>query len=425
VTRNKRHNQFLAMLSILVLVAVACGRDDDDDGGAAGDGDGEVSAVAGFDGDTIRVGAITPQSGVAAVIGNPLTAGNQVYFQALNEEEGGIAGRYPVEIEIGDSRYEPPTAVQVYNGMKDDVVMLVQLLGTPITTAVLPQLEADNLVASPASLDAEWVREPNLLPLGGPYQIQAINAMEYYLTEGGGEGSTICTLTKDDPYGEAGLQGMEFAAEEMDFEIAVSATFSPGTEDFTAQINQLSGANCEMVWLTSLPTEASPILEAAAGLGFEPQWIGQSPTWVSLFAQTFAESNFLLVGEGPEWGDESVPGMAQMLEDVEQYMPDQEPDIYFAFGYAQAWATAQLLEQAVENGDLSREGMLEALESLDVLEFGGLFGDYNYGEGGVENRNPPRVSTIFEIDPAAPGGLSALDTNFTSDAAKDFEFEGG
>lgn len=425
--RTQRWNRLVAVLAILVLVAVACGRDDDDGGGADGGGDGgELSEVAGFDGETIRVGAITPQSGPAAVIGNPLTAGNQLFFQALNEEEGGIAGQYPVELEIADSRYEPPTAVQVYNGMKDDVVMLVQLLGTPITTAILPQLEADSLVASPASLDAEWVREPNLLPLGGPYQIQAINAMQYYLTDGGGEGSTICTLTKDDPYGEAGLEGVEFAGEELDFEITESATFSQGAQDFTAQINQLSGANCEMVWLTALPTEASPILQAGARLGFNPQWIGQSPTWVSVFAQTFADANFLLVGEGPEWGDESVSGMARMLEDVEQYMPDQEPDIYFAFGYAQAWATAQLLEQAVEDGDLSRDGMLAALESLDTLEFGGLFGDYSYGAGGgVENRNPPRVSTIFEIDPAAPGGLSAIDTNFTSDAAEAYEFEGG
>ncbi|MGH9031267.1 MAG: ABC transporter substrate-binding protein, partial [Acidimicrobiia bacterium] len=131
--RTQRWSRLVALLGILVLVAVACGRDDDDDGGATDGGDdGEVSAVAGFDGETIRVGAITPQSGPAAVIGNPLTAGNQLFFQALNEEEGGIAGRYPVEIEIADSRYEPPTAVQVYNGMKDDVVMLVQLLGTPI-----------------------------------------------------------------------------------------------------------------------------------------------------------------------------------------------------------------------------------------------------------------------------------------------------
>lgn len=426
--RTNRGARLLALLAILVLVVAACGRDDDDGGGASGGGDegGTPTEVPGFDGTTIRVGAITPQSGVAAVIGNPLTNGNRVFFEALNEEEGGIAGKYPVELEIGDSRYEPPTAVQVYNGMKDDVVMLVQLLGTPITTAVLPQLRTDDIVASPASLDAEWVRDENLLPLGGPYQVQAINALQYYVTDRRGEGSTICTLTKDDPYGEAGLEGVEFAAEELDFEIAESVTFSAGSEDYTAQIDQLQGANCEMVWLTALPTEASPILERAGAAGFDPQWIGQSPTWVSVFAETFASVNYLLVSEGPAWGDDSVPGMAQMLEDVEQYAPDQEPDIYFAFGYAQAWATAQLLEQAVENGDLSREGMKTALADLEKLEFDGLLGDYAYpAGGGIEDRNPPRVSTIFEIDAAAPGGLGAVETNFTSDAAEAYEFEGG
>ena len=41
---------------------------------------------------------------------------------------------------------------------------------------MLPQLKPDNIVAAPASLDAFWVREQNLLPIGAPYQIQAINA---------------------------------------------------------------------------------------------------------------------------------------------------------------------------------------------------------------------------------------------------------
>jgi ABC-type branched-subunit amino acid transport system substrate-binding protein len=424
VTTRRTLTRLLAVLAVLALV-VACGRDGDDDDGAAGGDQGgaeELGDAPGFDGTTIRVGAVTPQSGQAAVIGNPLTAGNQLYFEALNEEEGGIAGRYPVEVEVVDSRYDPPTAVQVYNGVKDNVTMLVQLLGTPITNAILPQLTRDQIVAAPASLDAEWVREPNLVPLGGPYQVQAINALDYYLGQGG-EGSTICTLTKDDPYGEAGLEGVEFASEELDFEIAEQATFAVGAADFTAQVNQLSGAGCELVWLTSLPTEASSILTTAQRLGFAPQWIGQSPTWVSAFASTFAATDFLLVSEGPEWGDESVPGMAQMLEDIERYLPDQQPDIYFTFGYAQAWATAQVLEAAVANGDLSRRGVLEALESIDTIDVGGLLGEYAYGA--PEDRDPPRVSTIFEIDPEAPGGLSAVETNFSSDAAKAFEFEGG
>ena len=57
---------------------------------------------------------ITPTSGTVALIGNPLTAGNQAYFDYVNEELGGIAGKYKIELVIRDSAYDPTKAGQEY-----------------------------------------------------------------------------------------------------------------------------------------------------------------------------------------------------------------------------------------------------------------------------------------------------------------------
>jgi hypothetical protein len=127
-----------------------------------------------------------------------------------------------------------------------------------------------------------------------------------------------------------------------------------------------------------------------------------------------------VASEGTEWGDPEVPGMVRMLEDVAEFDDDQAPDPYFVFGYAQAWAVSQVLEVAVENGDLSRDGILEALASVEELEFEGLFGTYPYGA--VEDRDPPRLSSIFRVDPAAPGGLRLLERGIEVEAATDYEF---
>ncbi len=127
------------------------------------------------------------------------------------------------------------------------------------------------------------------------------------------------------------------------------------------------------------------------------------------------------MSEGPQWGDTSVEGMSQMLDDIKAYAPDQQPDIYFAFGYAQAWAAAQILEQAANDGDLSPSGILNASHEIAELTFGGLLGDYKYGA--VEDRDPPRASTMFAVDPSVPGALKALETNFTSQAAQEYEFK--
>jgi ABC-type branched-subunit amino acid transport system substrate-binding protein len=425
--------RLLAMLFALTFVAAACGRGDDDDDTAAtattaAEGGEEEPAEPepgpGFDGTTIKLGVVTPQTGPVQVIGNPLTNGNRVYWQYVNDELGGVAGKYKVELVVVDSKYDPNTGVQQYNAIKNDVVMFNQLLGTPIVSALLEQLARDNIVAQPASLDAFWVREPNLLPIGGPYQIQFINAASWFLEEGDGEGKAICFAGHDDPYGEAGLAGLQFASEELDFEIATEARFKATDTDFTTPVQQLQDAGCEAVFLTATPTTAGGVMGKAAQSGFAPKWIGQSPTYIGAFTASplapYLQANYVLAGEGTEWGDETVEGMQQMIEHQTAYAPDQAPDIYFTFGYAESWAVHQLLEKAVELGDLSREGIVNAMSELEELEFGDLFGTYPYGA--PEDRDPPRRSTIFQFDPAAPGGLRALAKHIESDAAAAYEF---
>lgn len=428
----------VGLVVLLATVAAACGRSDSNDNSSGGGGGGSSNGTtpdggtvapppvsAGFDGETITVGAISPLTGRAAVIGTPLTAGNQVYFDALNAK-GGVAGKYKVKIEALDSKYEQQTAVQQFQSSKDKVAMYVQILGTAIVDAALPQLETDGILAGPASLDAFWVRQPNLMPIGGPYQIQVINGMDYAVRNLDAKNKKLCALTQEDPYGETALAGLEFANEQNGMTITSQATFKGGDTDFTAQINQMQGDGCEIIVLAGLPTEAGGILGASATRNFTPQWLGVSPNFVLGFAENAAlgaymSEHFLLLSEGPQWGDESVPGMKQMLDDIATYAPDQKPDIYFAFGYAQAWAATQILEQAVADGDLSPAGVLKASEEISELTFGGLLGDYAYGP--AADRNPPRESTVFAVDPSLPAGLRALETNFASQAAKDYEFE--
>lgn len=427
---KKKWLRLFALLLALTLTASACGGSDEDDegGGTTTTGGGEEPAgepepTAGFDGTTIKLGVITPTSGRVAIIGNPLTNGNKVFFDQLNAA-GGIAGKYKVELVVRDSKYESQTAIQEYNATKGDVVMYAQLLGTPIVNALLPQLDGDGIVAAPASLDAFWVREQSLLPIGGPYQIQMINGVDWYVNEGGGEGKTICSLTQDDPYGEAGQQGLDFIADELGLELGPQVKFPAGNADYTTQINQLQGADCEAVALVATPADAAAALGKAAQGNFAPTWLAQSPSWLKILFEgdlkAYAEANVKLLSEGVNWGDESVEGMVEMLEAMQQFAPDQAPDTYFAFGYIQAKAVAQVLEAAVANGDLSHEGVIEAMNGLESLDFGGLSGEYGYGP--PEDRNPPRASTIFKVDLTSPTGLTAEAQGYESDAAEKFEF---
>lgn len=426
--KRKKLLRLFAVLTLFALIGAACGGDDDDDASGTGTDDGpkELVAAPGFDPVKmeINLGVITPLTGAVAAIGKPLTAGNEVFFKYINEEKGGIAGKYKVVLQIEDSQYIPQNGVQAYNKIKGNVSMFAQVLGTPVTKAVLPQLNTDGIVAAPASLDADWVREKHLLPIGGPYQIQMINAASWLINEGGGKGKTMCALSQDDAYGQAGIAGVDYAAKELGFEVKVKATFKALTPDFTAQVQQLKGAGCQVVYLVSTPTDTGKALGTAAQQGFNPQWIGQSPSYIGALAASplkdYLAKTFFLASEGTEWGDTTVPGMKDMLDRLQKYAPSQVPDYYFAFGYNQARAVTQVLEKAIALGDMSRAGILKAMEEVGTLTFDGLSGDYEYGT--AAERKPPRTSTIFKINPAKPIGIEKVKYNFESEAAKKFAF---
>ena len=426
--RHLTRTAVVSVLGAMALVAAGCGGGDSPGatGPTTGAGGGaSLKAAPGFDPatGTIRVGIISALSGPGAAIGKPLTAGNEVFFNKVNAK-GGIAGRYKVQFEERDSANEPQKAVAAYNELKGNVALFAQTFGTPSTKALLTSLKADRIVAAPASLDADWVREPNLLPVGSPYQIQAINGLTWYVTEGGGRDKKICALSQDDAYGKAGLEGVDFAASKGGFTVATkqSFTLTKGAEAGAA-IQALKDAGCQAVFLTALPSDTAALLGIAARTQFSPQWIAQSPSYIGALAASplkdYLAATFLVASDGTEWGDQTVPGMRDMIADIAQLKPDQQPDYYFAFGYNQAHAVVQVLEKAVQLGDMSRAGILRATEEVGTLTFGGLTGDYEYGK--AADRVFPRETTLFKVDPAKPVGLAVVKKSFTTDPARAFE----
>lgn len=381
-------------------------------------------AVPGFDGTTITLGILTPLQGPVAAGARPLTAGNELFFEWLNAERGGIAGKYKVKLVAEDTSFDESTAVTKYQKLKGDVVLFVQVYGTAITRALSPLLAQDGVLASPASLDAAWVADPSLLPVGGPYQVQFANAADYYVNEGGGRGSRICFAGLAGSYGDAGLAGITYAGQALGSPVVSVARYNRGDTTFTGQITQLKGAGCQAVFLTSLSTETGLILSQADQLDFKPRWIAQSPAWSPDLLRSDAlpvlQRSLWVANEGAEWGDRSVKGEADLLDRLAKYRPGQAPDHTITFGYIQAWAVSQVLEQAVAGGDLSRAGLARALAEVGTLRFDGLSGDYVYGP--PAQRVAPRVSTIFRVNPAKPLGLEAVKTNFETDTARRLTF---
>jgi ABC-type branched-subunit amino acid transport system substrate-binding protein len=373
---------------------------------------------------TITLGILSPYSGpVADPIGKPLALGVKVFFNSVNDN-GGIDG-YKVKFLEEDTQYNPQLEVQLYNQIHTQVLMIADSLGTPTTFAIKDLASADHMLVSAATLSSALAREKYLILLGTPYRLQVENAFDFVVNKQGVQSPSVGIIYQNDEYGQDGLTGYKEAVSFYHLHDVAQATYALTDKDYTAQISQLKASGAKYVFITAIPTATAGIIGTAYKLGYNPQWILQSPA----FAQALLAvpglgalmSHAWLVSQGATWGDTSQPGMAQMLNDVAKYAPTQKPDGFFQFGYTESKITYDILKKALDNNDVTRDGLLTAFESLKNVDLGGLLPPVTYGSS-PNDRVPTRDNIVFAIDPTQPTGIKPLSPDFTGGAAKQSQF---
>ncbi len=373
---------------------------------------------------TITLGILSPYSGpVADPIGIPLANGVKAFFDHVNDN-GGING-FKVKFLEEDTQYDPQIQVQKYNQIHNQVLMIADSLGTPTTFAIKDQAAVDHMLVSAATLSSALAREKYLILVGTPYRLQVENAFDYVVNKLGVQNPATGIIYQNDEYGQDGLTGYKEAIAAYHLHDVAQVTYAVTDTDFTAQVSQLKASGAKYVFITAVPNATAGIIGTAYKLGYNPQWILQSPAYaLELLAVPALRpllSKAWVVSQGAAWGDTSVPGMAQMLQDVAKYFPNQKPDGYFEFGYTESEITYAILKKAMDNNDITRDGLFKAFESLKTVDLGGLYPPVTYGSS-PNDRVPTRDSIIYQIDPSQPTGTRPITSDFTGSAAKQSQF---
>ncbi len=379
-----------------------------------------LKAVPGFDGKTIVIGNITSKTNAAwGPLSRGIAASLEAHVKAINAK-GGIAGKYPIKIEEAETNYDPNIAVQQLSATKDKVVMYASVLGTPVNEALLPLYEQNKLVASPGSLDAKWISKKNMIPILTSYQVQAINGVSYYLEKN--PNKTICAVSRQDAYGETGTEGVKFAQSKQGFKLGTIETVPASQTDMAAVTVRLRDAKCDGVYVTTGPAQATALLVQGNQNGYTPQWILMSPTFsdkqVTPAVSALYEKYVWMSGDGVEWGDKSAPGMKQLISELTAAGFDNyvsAPDVGNVWGFAQAKAVEAVLEQAVKNGDLSRDGMLKAANEIGAPDLGGLGASVD-----LAKRTPAPKNSIFRADGSKQLAITLLQKEYGTPAAAEY-----
>ncbi|MDQ3947049.1 MAG: ABC transporter substrate-binding protein [Actinomycetota bacterium] len=402
-------------LVALFLLTLTCGGENGRDGVAISDRSGP-----GLSDTEIRLGILSDESGPRKAIGLPRVEAARVFFQALNEL-GGIKGRR-VRLVVADHQFNPEVATEKYREMKDSVLMIEQIY--PLAF-LRDDLARDGVLASPVARFSSLAGDRHLMMTGTPYRIEMSNAVDWLAsTLADPQRTTIAAVTQADDYGADGLAGIKEAARSHGLQLGTTLTYQPTDVDFSAQVAALKASGAEYVFMTTTSRVTAKIIEGCAGVGFAPSFMG---SYFSFHPQIIADNPALkplfaasLKTSGPfaRWG-EDVPGMKAMLDAISRYAPEQKPDPFFLHGWIQAGIVAEVLKQAAEMDNLTRPGVLKALESMPAVKLGGLSPSLSYGrEAG--GRPPSQQTRMFDIsvdDPRYPDMLKPITEFYVGETA--------
>lgn len=416
---KRRGSATAAVLVAGSLVLSGCGRGDSAENG------GDL-AGPGFDGKTFTVAALTATSGPGAPLASANLTGLQTYLEKLNAE-GGIDGKYPVELTVRDTAMDPAKTVQQYNSVKEDVAMVGQVFATPPTKALLPLLKKDKTLAVIAGQAGELFEEEQIVMTTSPYESSYLSAVGYAADTWGAD-QTVCAAAGEGATTDTMKGVLAYAKKEMGTKVGPVVSLPAGAGDYTPQMQQLKRAQCDTVLYLAL---AIPVMttafESSAQVDFAPHWLGGGSGFLQAMKESpimpYIEKNVQIVCDCTDYGDtENAPAMKDLKAAHDKYSSDTAPAWNYRNGYVSGMVIEQILRKAVKDGDLSREGIMKANESLTEVDLGGI--QFPIAWGAPQDRKPATKYSVFVPDSSTELGLRM--TEYGKDAVPasvDFPYE--
>lgn len=356
--------------------------------------------------------------GPFAALAVPITEAQEAFWQQVNEE-GGIGG-FDINTSeyTRDNQYNPEVHSQQYEEIKGDILAIAQSLGSPTTFAILEDLTANNIVTAPASWTSAWLFNDVIIESGNTYCIESQNGLDY-LAENGDPIETVMAVHYPGDYGDDGASGARYWAETNGAEFIDVPTVS-GADNQGEAIGQVTGGGADVVLITTGPTDAGTIVGQAAARGFTGRFLFNSPSFnPGLMDSPAAQAVESLVTVAGPWEpyQTDTPG--------HQAMRDALGDIVGNDGYTSGWAWSYplkaVLEQAAENGDLTRQGVFDAVGQVTEVDYEGLVPEGAGNLSGDPNGAAVRSTSIATPTSEFPSGLEGQGF-YEGETAAGFEF---
>ena len=388
------------------------------DSSDSGAGDGDVKTDVGVTDDEINLLELSDLSGVFKTIGLAYGAGIKVWTDEVNAA-GGICDR-KINVITQDTVYKVENAVPLYEQHKGNAAAMIGLGGSHILAALKQKITTDNMLTVPGSWASLNLDSPAVLMVGQTYDIEMLNGLSYLQEQGMiSDGDTIGHIYTDSEYGQNGIMGSKAYAKQHDMTI-VEVPLSASDTDLTASITKLKSDGVTAIAITTPPAALGSAAVQNVQQGLNVPIVGSSPAFApTLLTDPGVEaalSNFYMTSSAVPIGADN-PKAQEILGKIQQFSQD-EPNIGSILSYTWGLAYAAVLEQACEDGDMTRAGIIEAKGKVDSVESENLSGALDFTQPGAPTS---RETYILQPDKSTPGLLTVTADLFASDEAKEYK----
>lgn len=336
-----------------------------------------LSAEVGVTDSEIRIGQFAAQTGPAAELGKRMQLGIQAHFTAVNAA-GGINGR-KVTLISRDDGYEPEKAAAAAKALieEDKVFALIGSVGTPTTLAAVPAINAAGIPLIGPFTGAQALRDPfnrNIFHVRASYFDETERIVQHLHTVGI---KKIAVFYQNDSYGKAGLEGVTRALAKRDLKPVAAVTVERNSVDVSAALAEILKTSPEAVVQISAYKSCAALIKQSRAKSYAGQFFNVSFVGSKALADELGEASSAGVSISQVVPFPYTPSSAVVREYQERMTQAGVKD--FDFSSMEGFLAAKVLTEGLRRSgkNLSREGLVTALESLRDYNLGGFTVNYS------------------------------------------------
>jgi branched-chain amino acid transport system substrate-binding protein len=324
----------------------------------------------------ILLGQSVGLTGTVAAPVKEMNEGANAYFIVVNKN-GGVHGR-KIELLTLDDKFDP--ALTVANAeiliKKERVFALFGGRGTPHTKAIIPILAENKVPLIAPSTGSTIFHEPPIrwiFNIRAKYQTEVEKGVEHFATVGV---KKIGILHVDDAFGQDGLDGFNKAMTTHKLTPTNITKFARVKPDYAETAATVIKANPSALVIISSSKNTIEVIKAIRAQGNQMQIMTLSNNSSSAFVQELGTA-----GAGVIMSQITVaPHLVSTKLGQEFLAAAKASGATISYPAIEGYVNAKVLVEGLQRAgrNLTREGFIRALESMQRIDMGGIL--ITYGE---------------------------------------------